>query len=128
MSLLQFLKDNPADNSVKTYKVKLDGRLATAEPFEVQTIDRNVYKELQNLATKGNKVQTDKLATSVVVRSCINPKFNDIELIKELKVATPEHAVEKLLTTGEISALALEVIELSGLNVSAEALEEEVKN
>lgn len=128
MSLLQFLKDNPADNQVKTYKVKLDGRLANAEPFEIQTIDRVQYKNLQGMAMKGNKIQTEKLATSIVVNSCTNPKFNDIELIKELKVATPEHAVEKLLTSGEISALALEIIELSGLNVSAETLEEEVKN
>ena len=128
MSLLQFLKDNPADNQVKTYKIKLDGRLKDAEPFEIQTIDRVQYKNLQGMAMKGNKIQTEKLATSIVVNSCINPKFNDIELIKELKVATPEHAVEKLLTSGEISALALEIIELSGLNVSAETLEEEVKN
>lgn len=128
MSLLQFLKDNPADNQVKTYKIKLDGRLQNADPFEIQTIDRVQYKNLQGMAMKGNKIQTEKLATSIVVNSCINPKFNDIELIKELKVATPEHAVEKLLTSGEISALALEIIELSGLNVSAETLEEEVKN
>lgn len=128
MSLLQFLKDNPADQAQKTYKIKLEGRLAVAEPFECQTLSTSQYKSLQGMAMKGNKLQTDKLATSIVVTACINPKFNDIELIKELKVATPEQAVEKLLTQGEISALALEIVELSGLNVSAEVLEEEVKN
>ena len=128
MGLLQFLKDNPADDTPKTYKIKLDGRLANEEPFEVKTIDKMLYKNLQGMATKGNKLQTDKLATSIVVNSCTNPKFNDINLIKELKVATPEQAVEKLLTSGEISALALEVVELSGLNINADVVEEEVKN
>ena len=128
MGLLQFLKENPADDTPKTYKLKLDGRLANEEPFEVKTIDTATYKNLQGMATKGNKLQTAKLATSIVVQSCTNPKFNDINLIKELKVATPEQAVEKLLTSGEISAIALQVVELSGLNVSADVLEEEVKN
>ena len=94
----------------------------------MNTINRAEYKNLQNMAIKNGKLQTDKLATSVVVNSCVNPKFNDVDLIKELKVATPEQAVEKLLTAGEISALALQVVELSGLNVSADVLEEEVKN
>ena len=128
MGLLQFLKDNPVEDTSKTYKIKLDGRLANEEPFEVKTIDRQLYKSLQGMATKGNKLQTDKLATSIVVNSCTNPKFNDINLIKELKVATPEQAVEKLLTSGEISAIALEVVELSGLNVNVDVVEEEVKN
>lgn len=128
MSLLQFLKDNPVNEEQKSYKIKLDGRLAGAEPFVVHTMSRAEYKELQNMAMKNNKVQTDKLATSIVVRCCENPKFNDIELIKELKVATPEGAVDKLLTPGEVSAISLQIIELSGLNVSADVLEEEVKN
>lgn len=128
MSLLQFLKDNPVDEEVKSYKIKLDGRLAGAEPFVVHTMSRAEYKELQQMATKNNKLQTEKLATSIVVKCCVEPKFNDINLIKELKVATPEGAVEKLLTAGEISALGLQIIELSGLNVSADVLEEEVKN
>lgn len=128
MSLLQFLKDNPVDESQKTFKIRLDGRLSGAEPFVVHTMSRAEYKELQQMATKNNKIQTDKLATSIVVKCCENPKFNDIELIKELKVATPEGAAEKLLTPGEISAISLQIIELSGLNVSADVLEEEVKN
>lgn len=128
MSLLQFLKDNPIDEEVKTFKIRLDGRLADAEPFEVHTMSRAEYKDLQKMATKNNKLQTEKLATSVLVKCCVNPKFNDIELIKDLKVATPEGAAEKLLTQGEISAISLQIIELSGLNVSAEVLEEEVKN
>lgn len=128
MSLLQFLKDNPVNEEQKTYKIKLDGRLAGAEPFVVHTMSRAEYKELQQMAMKNNKIQTDKLSTSIVVRCCESPKFNDLELIKELKVATPEGAVEKLLTQGEISAIGLQIIELSGLNVSAEVLEEEVKN
>lgn len=128
MSLLTFLKDNPVSNEPKTYKIKLDGRLKDAEPFVIKTIDSVMYKNLQNMAIKNGKVQTDKVATSVVVNSCTEPKFNDVELIKELKVATPEQAVEKLLTPGEISALALEIIDLSGLTVSADVLEEEVKN
>lgn len=128
MSLLQFLKDNPVDDSAKTFKLRLEGRLASAEPFEIQTMTKTKYKDLQNMAMKNGKIQTDKLATHVVVTSCVNPKFNDIELIKELKVATPEQACEKLLTQGEISAIALQVVELSGLNISAEVLEEEVKN
>lgn len=128
MGLLQFLKENPADDTPKTYKLQLDGRLANEEPFEVTTLSKTQYKSLQGMATKGNKLHTDKLATAVVVNCCTNPKFNDINLIKELKVATPEQAVEKLLTSGEISAIALQVVELSGLNVSADVIEEEVKN
>lgn len=128
MSLLQFLKENPVDKESKVYKIKLEGRLAQTDPFECKTINTQEYKNLQGMAMKGNKLQTDKLATAILVTSCVNPKFNDIELIKELKVATPEQAVEKLLTQGEISALALEIVELSGLNVSTEVLEEEVKN
>lgn len=128
MSLLQFLKDNPVDSEPKTYKIRLEGRLSNAEPFECRTLDKEQYKSLQGMAMKGNKLQTDKLATAVLVSSCVNPKFNDIDLIKELKVATPDQAVEKLLTQGEISALALQIVDLSGLNVSAEVLEEEVKN
>lgn len=128
MSLLQFLKDNPVDSEPKTYKIRLEGRLSKAEPFECRTLDKEQYKSLQGMAMKGNKLQTDKLATAVLVSSCVNPKFNDIDLIKELKVATPDQAVEKLLTQGEISALALQIVDLSGLNVSAEVLEEEVKN
>lgn len=128
MSLLQFLKDNPVDETPKTFKIKLDGRLATAEPFEVETMSREAYTNLQNMAMKNGKIQTKRLAESVVVQCCKNPKFNDIDLIKELKVATPEAAVTKLLTQGEISALAVEIINLSGLSVNAETLEEEVKN
>lgn len=128
MSLLQFLKDNPVDETPKRFKIKLDGRLAAAEPFEVETMSKEQYNNLQNMAMKNGKINTAKLAESVVVQCCREPKFNDVELIKELKVATPEAAVSKLLTAGEISALALEIINISGLTVSAQALEEEVKN
>lgn len=97
------------------------------EAFNKQSIKRvPVVGGYKGQYTKD--LNTDKLASLMVVASVVEPNLNSKELQDSYGVMGAEALVKKLLKPGEYQELSRKVQEVSGFNVTQDELVEEAKN
>ena len=96
--------------------------------FEIEAIDAEKVAEIQEMSidiTKGeiNSIDTYKLKVETIANGC--KMFKNKELQKHFKALNHRELIKKLLLSGEISALADTITDLTGFKGD---LIEEVKN
>lgn len=103
--------------------------------FKVQSISGDDLNELTDEASryegKGakRKKETDeyKLGALIIAKACVDPKFNDKELLKKYGAVSADEVVMKALRAGEIAKLSQEITSISGFDFDEEDIDD-VKN
>ncbi len=119
-------KEIPISNRLRDSK----GKLFTAT---IKTVTQKEVKELRRKHTKINKkgepeVNSEAFAEELVVENTLNPNFKDAESIKKLGCINAYQYLNKVLLSGEVSRLHLEILKFSGFKEDIDELTEEVKN
>lgn len=137
-SIKEFLIENPIDSVTETVTLKLKrkGKEEMQADFTVSMMSGEDFNKYQKAATPRQKHGEKTVATPsaskvnemMVVNHCIEPDFRDAAWIEKAGVKTPEQLLYKVLRAGEISALAVAILELSGLGEDIVVLRDEVKN
>lgn len=99
--------------------------------FRVRAIDGKRINKIRQEATypvKGGSTRLDeeKFGALIIVNGCAVPDWTDAALTAKFG-PTPTDTVQKRLLAGEIAKLSAEILEISGFQDEAEALDE-VKN
>lgn len=81
--------------------------------FRIKAISEVEIRQAREQATYGKEVDQEKLATILIVKSCVVPDWTD-RAITDKFGPTPVDAVDKRLLPGEKSRLGEEVLALSG--------------
>ena len=85
-------------------------------------------KASQTFVNGRQQIDENKLNMLMIKNHVLDPNFKDSEMIEKAKVNTPEELINKVLNFGEISALTLAILELSGFNTTFEEHVQEAKN
>lgn len=114
-----------------TKKVELTGR-TYGHPFTIKSMTNDELKEYrkasQTFVNGRQQIDENKLNMLMIKNHVLDPNFKDSEMIEKAKVNTPEELINKVLNFGEISALTLAILELSGFNTTFEEHVQEAKN
>lgn len=134
-TLQEFLNQNIVEGMTKEIPVSnrlrdSEGKLFTAT---IKTVTQKEVKELRRKHTKINKkgepeVNSEAFAEELVVENTLNPNFKDAESIKKLGCINAYQYLNKVLLSGEVSRLHLEILKFSGFKEDIDELTEEVKN
>lgn len=100
--------------------------------FKIKPISRKDFNKFKTecRTVKKNKVTFDDTAFDerVILKSCVEPNFNDAEFIEQAGCKTPGDLINKVLKAGEIQDLVNKISEISGFEEDVEELVEEAKN
>ena len=134
-TLQGFLNQNIVEGMTKEIPISnrlrdSEGKLFTAT---IKTVTQKEVKELRRKHTKINKkgepeVNSEAFAEELVVENTLNPNFKDAESIKKLGCINAYQYLNKVLLSGEVSRLHLEILKFSGFKEDIDELTEEVKN
>lgn len=134
-TLQEFLNQNIVEGMTKEIPISnrlrdSEGKLFTAT---IKTVTQKEVKELRRKHTKINKkgepeVNSEAFAEELVVENTLNPNFKDAESIKKLGCINAYQYLNKVLLSGEVSRLHLEILKFSGFKEDIDELTEEVKN
>ncbi len=134
-TLQEFLNQNIVEGMTKEIPISnrlrdSEGKLFTAT---IKTVTQKEVKELRRKHTKINKkgepeVNSEAFAEELVVENTLNPNFKDAESIKKLGCINAYQYLNKVLISGEVSRLHLEILKFSGFKEDIDELTEEVKN
>jgi hypothetical protein len=95
--------------------------------FRIRALDGKDIERIRQQAmypTKnGEKLDEEKFETLLIVKSCVNPDWNDRRLLDGLGVSDATEAVRKRLLSGEISKLTAAILDLSGFGDEEEDVE-----
>lgn len=134
-SLQQILNLNVVDNLTHTVEIcnRLKDENGNNLKFKIKPIlfeDLNRLKKKASYVDKNGNIQIDegKLNTLCVIEATIEPSFKDTKSIEELKVATPEQYLNKVLLAGEIDRLIKEILNISGFIQNTDSLVDDIKN
>ncbi len=103
--------------------------------FRIRAIDGDTISKIQERCThyqgKGRKkekiLDEEKFGALIIKEACINPDWNNKQLLEKYKVPEAAEVIRKRLLAGEIAKLADEILELSGFDAEDEE-EGKVKN
>mgnify|MGYP001149210038 CR=1 FL=1 len=134
-TLQEFLNQNIVEGMTKEIPISnrlrdSEGKLFTAT---IKTVTQKEVKELRRKHTKINKkgepeVNSEAFAEELVVENTLNPNFKDAESIKKLGCINAYQYLNKVLLSGEVNRLHLEILKFSGFKEDIDELTEEVKN
>jgi hypothetical protein len=92
--------------------------------FKVRGISSEVYSRLENRCkypvkdkrrgTITEKVDQDKLSYLLVNEACIDPQWNDPQLLSKYNTTDPVVVIRKRLLLGEVTALTSAIMDASG--------------
>ena len=137
--LSDFLKEN-MDISSKEVEVLVSPRFKDKDgnplKFKIKPLTNTEFGDYQKRCTKmnfnGRKRETTfdsgVFNVMVVVNQCVDPNFKDSTFLKEIGVATPEQALNKVLLAGEIVELSNQITNISGFDVDINEKIDEAKN
>ncbi|MDL2215962.1 hypothetical protein LJB77_02780 [Ruminococcaceae bacterium OttesenSCG-928-N02] len=137
-TIKDFLLDNPIEGMELTIKMLLKRAGVEQEAeFKLGMMQGEDLARYQKKATppakKGSTAvqmpSSSKLNELIIINHCLEPDFSDAAWIEKAGCRTPEELLYKVLKPGEITSLASEIFEFSGLG-SDIVLEqrEEIKN
>lgn len=99
-------------------------RFGSEAKFRVRALDEKERKRLMERATYGGEIDEEKFSALVIASCCVQPNWNDEQLLAGLGVRTAEEAVTKRLLPGELVKLMGAIHEISGFGVD----EDDLKN
>jgi hypothetical protein len=116
-SLADFLAETPIAGIEKD--VSISERIPFK--FKIKPLSKEQHSRLSKQCTfRGEKGQTDinmgRFEVLCIVESCLVPNFSDAAFLKRLNAISPSEAVTARLLAGEVSALANQILRLSGFN------------
>ncbi|HBB28269.1 MAG TPA: hypothetical protein DC000_03295 [Clostridiales bacterium] len=130
-NIVDFLVDNmEATSEVK--ELQLSERLKDFK-FKIKPVngkDFNKFKESCRTVKKKTVTFDDaKFNELLILKSCVEPNFNDTQFIEKAGAKTPEELINKVLKAGEIQELTNAITELSGFDQEGiDEASEEAKN
>jgi len=132
MTFQQFLNQNTVDGIFKEVTISDRFKDENGElfKFKIKAMTQSVFEDIKIKASFGKNgvFNEDVLNSFIIIENTIEPSFKDAESLKELGCSSPRQYLNKVLLSGEISALADEIISLSGFDRSVEDLAKDVKN
>jgi len=134
-TLQEFLNQNLVEGMTKEVPIsdRLRDENGSLYKAKIKTMTLKEFNELKRDCTKTNKkgkpeVNSEKLNTAIVIENTVNPNFKDAESIKKTGCINPEQYLNKVLLSGEVTALSEEILDFSGFNTNMNELINEVKN
>lgn len=130
-SLFQYLLENQFEQE---FMVKLEGRLANADPFVCKLISGQEYNNYVNLCLKQDKKGESKMDVGqfnnlILKNHVITPNFKNADNISKAGCATTEQLINKVLKGGEQSQLVNRILTESGFGAAVDQEEiDEIKN
>lgn len=134
MTFQQFLNQNTVDGIFKEIIISDRFRKEDGEffKFKIKAMTQNAFEDVKRKAMFGgapnSDINEDILNCFIVIENTVEPSFKDAESLRELGCSSPKQYLNRVLLSGEISALAEEIIKLSGFDRSVSDLAEDVKN
>jgi len=86
--------------------------------FIVKALDQDVFEQAQEEATYDGEIQQKELNNLIIARSCIEPDFSDVALLKLYGAAEAGDCVNKALKVGEIAKIVEKIMDLSGFDTT----------
>lgn len=118
------------ESNVEDIKQEIDigGRLK-GHALTIRPLNGAQYNELQALCMEQRKggvksMNVKKFNEQIILRCLINPNLRDTEMINAANVRTPEEVMYKVFLSGEIAAIAENILAISGFGNANEDFEE----
>lgn len=115
-----------------TYKFN-EGRLE-GQRFKVSKMTYDQYYAYQNAARSAvdrkqhTVVEEKKFILNIVRNHCIEPNFNSVDVMAKLGVDTPEDGITEFFDFGEVQAIAMTILDFSGIGISASSADDPIGN
>jgi hypothetical protein len=115
---------NDVTKKVPMKRFGIDFTLKALTPAEATVITQRSTR-----LTKSGKVFNEEMFNYLsIAAACVEPKWNDENLLMALGAADEVDAIKKRLLFGEVTYLLSEIAELNGFDKSDEEMIEDVKN
>lgn len=127
-SLLQFLADRKLDE--ETHELNLAG---FPMPIIIRPLTAKEYNEIEEASVSVSKkgqasLRTERLTELILTTAVVEPKFSDVEWLKQIGAHTAGDAISKAFKAGEVARIRQKIMEVSGLLADMDELVDEVKN
>lgn len=84
--------------------------------FVIKALNQDDLTEAQDEASYDGEVNETELNNLIIAKSCVEPNFNDSDLLKHYNAMHGGDCVKKALKVGEIVLLSQKVLEVSGFD------------
>lgn len=106
------------------------GKPATIKLKAISQADNNVIMKRCTIREKGSngvmqdKLDTQKYTAELILACIVEPNFRDPKFVESMGVASPSEALTRLFNIGEYNKISQSVLDLMGLNDTADLVEE----